>query len=114
MKPEVRVRQAAYGLGYRFRLHRRDLPGKPDLTFIGRKKVIFVHGCFWHQHPHCIDGRIPQSNLKYWRPKLARNITRDAEHLLVLRRAGWCALVVWECETKNHKRLDARLRRFLS
>ena len=81
MKPELRVRQAAHSFGYRFRLHRNDLPGKPDLVFPKRQKIIFVHGCFWHQHKGCIDGRAPKSNAGYWRPKLARNVKRDAEHI---------------------------------
>jgi len=113
MKPELVVRSAAHCLGYRFRLHRRDLPGKPDLAFAGRRKVIFVHGCFWHQHAGCIDGRMPRSNLDYWTPKLTRNVERDAEHIAALKTGGWKVLVIWECETNNAPRLAARLRRFL-
>jgi len=113
MKPELVVRSAAHVLGYRFRLHRRDLPGKPDLVFTGRRKVIFVHGCFWHQHAGCADGRMPRSNLDYWTPKLTRNVERDAEHLAALKADGWKVLVIWECETNNAPRLAARLRRFL-
>jgi DNA mismatch endonuclease (patch repair protein) len=113
MKPEVSVRRAAHGMGYRFRLHRRDLPGKPDLVFAGRRTVIFVHGCFWHQHRRCIDGRMPRSNLGYWGPKLLRNVTRDAEHLARLRAEGWRAFVIWECEATDPRRLEARLRRLL-
>lgn len=113
MKPELRVRQAAHNLGYRFRLHRNDLPGKPDLVFTKRQKIIFVHGCFWHQHKGCIDGRAPKSNTGYWRPKLARNVKRDAQHLAQLKHDGWKVLLVWECETKDGKRLLSRLKRFL-
>ena len=113
MKPELRVRRAAHGLGYRFRLHRSDLPGKPDLVFAGRHKVIFVHGCFWHQHQGCQDGRMPHSNLGYWRPKLVRNVKRDTEHLARLKMGGWKALVIWECETRDERRLNSRLRRFV-
>ena len=113
MKPELHVRRAAHGLGYRFRLHRADLPGKPDLVFAGRQKVIFVHGCFWHQHRGCQDGRMPHSSLGYWRPKLMRNVKRDAEHLARLKISGWKALVIWECETRDEGRLNSRLRRHL-
>src|SRR5687768_16524426 len=78
MKPELIVRSVAHRLGYRFRLHRKDLPGKPDLVFVSRRKVIFVHGCFWHQHAGCIDSRLPKTNAAYWHPKLMRNVERDA------------------------------------
>ncbi|MGA3053257.1 MAG: very short patch repair endonuclease [Candidatus Korobacteraceae bacterium] len=113
-KPELFVRRLVHGMGYRYRLHRQNLPGKPDLVFASRRKVIFVHGCFWHQHQDCRDGRrLPQSNLHYWRPKMARNVARDAESIAALKAGGWHALVVWECETVNQRRLEARLRRFL-
>jgi len=113
MKPEMLVRRVAYGLGYRYRLHRKDLPGKPDLTFGPRRKTIFVHGCFWHQHRDCIDGRMPKSNLGYWQTKLTRNVVRDAEHLASLKARGWKSLVIWECETKDVRRLAAKVRRFI-
>lgn len=113
MKPEMIVRRAVYKLGYRYRLHRKDLPGKPDLVFGARRKVIFVHGCFWHQHKKCRDGRVPQSNLGYWNRKLVRNVERDTEHLVKLKRLGWKVLVVWECDTKDLPRLGSRLKRFL-
>jgi DNA mismatch endonuclease (patch repair protein) len=112
--PEIRVRQIAHRLGYRFRLHRRELPGKPDIVFPRRRKAIFVHGCFWHQHKGCRRASVPQSNRRFWRTKLARNSARDGEQVVALSRCGWRALVVWECETKDEKRLTARLRRFLS
>ncbi|MBZ5501259.1 MAG: DNA mismatch endonuclease Vsr [Acidobacteriia bacterium] len=113
-RPEIRVRQIAHSLGYRFRLHRRDLPGKPDIVFPGRQKAVFVHGCFWHQHHGCRRASIPQSNVRFWHTKLARNAARDAKQLAAIRKCGWRALVVWECEVKDVKRLTARLRRFLS
>lgn len=115
MKPEMTVRRAVYRLGYRYRLHRRDLPGKPDLVFIGRRKVIFVHGCFWHQHPvaTCRDARPPKSNVSYWHPKLARNVERDAENIAKLQEDGWSVLVIWECETNNQIILEDRLLAFL-
>ncbi|HVS25776.1 MAG TPA: very short patch repair endonuclease [Burkholderiales bacterium] len=111
--PEIRVRQIAHGLGYRFRLHRRELPGKPDLAFPGQRKAIFVHGCFWHQHKGCERGSMPQSNVGFWRPKLAHNAARDAKQLTAIKESGWRAMVIWECELKNERRLVSRLRRFL-
>src|ERR1041384_5019799 len=100
-RPELAVRRLAHALGYRFRLHRRDLPGKPDLVFPSRRAVIFVHGCFWHQHARCIDGRKPQSNVRNWGPKLDRNVQRDAEHIAALAANGWRAFVIWECEAAD-------------
>jgi DNA mismatch endonuclease (patch repair protein) len=112
MKPEMTVRKLAHALGYRYRLHVKDLPGKPDLVFTKRRKVIFVHGCFWHQHPGCREGRPPGSNSAYWGPKLARNAERDRTALLALAKAGWRVLVIWECETGDAD-LATRLRDFL-
>ena len=116
MKPEMLVRSLIHRLGFRFRLHRKDLPGKPDLVFTGRRKIVFVHGCFWHQHkdPNCLDGRPPKSNETYWGPKLARNQSRDAQSQAALEAAGWKVLVVWECETRDIPALTDRLRTFLS
>ncbi|MCW5723535.1 MAG: DNA mismatch endonuclease Vsr [Maricaulaceae bacterium] len=115
MKPEMRVRSLAHRLGYRFRLHRKDLPGKPDLVFRPRRKVIFVHGCFWHQHARedCLDGRPPKSNTDYWLPKLQRNVERDRKNRATLQAAGWDVLVIWECETTDEDVLSVRLKRFL-
>jgi DNA mismatch endonuclease (patch repair protein) len=115
MKPEMAVRSLAHRMGYRFRLHAKDLPGKPDLVFRPRRKVIFVHGCFWHSHadPNCLDGRQPQSKLEYWGPKLARNRQRDGENRAALEAAGWQVLVIWECETKAAEQLARRLGEFL-
>ena len=113
--PELVVRRLAHRLGYRFRLHYPHLPGKPDLVFATRRKIIFVHGCFWHGHesPNCSSGLKPKSNRGYWLPKLARNSERDAEHEAALAADGWDVLVIWECETKDDKVLAARLRQFL-
>lgn len=111
--PEMRVRQAAHRLGYRFRLHRRGLPGKPDLAFPSRRKVIFVHGCFWHQHKNCRRAALPGTNRKFWRTKLSRNTARDAAQMAAIRKGGWRPMVIWECETKNEKQLSSRLKRFL-
>jgi DNA mismatch endonuclease (patch repair protein) len=115
MKPELLVRRLVHALGYRYRLHRKDLPGKPDLVFGPRKKVIFVHGCFWHGHNRqgCLDARRPKSNTEYWNPKLTRNRERDAERIAALRDDGWGVLVIWECETTDDKAVQKKLRQFL-
>jgi len=115
MRPEKIVRSTAHRLGYRFRLHRRDLAGKPDLTFPSRKKVVFVHGCFWHWHgnPNCKIARIPKSNSDYWIPKLERTRDRDRKHINQLESQGWEVLVIWECELRDEDALTATLRRFL-
>jgi DNA mismatch endonuclease (patch repair protein) len=110
---EMAVRRMAFALGYRYRLHAKDLPGKPDLVFRSRRKVVFVHGCFWHQHGDCRDGRIPASKQRYWRPKLAHNVKRDAESVARLKADGWKVLIVWECQAKNEKWLSRRLKAFL-
>jgi DNA mismatch endonuclease (patch repair protein) len=110
---ELAVRRIAHNLGYRYRLHRRDLPGKPDLVFPGRRKVIFVHGCFWHQHQGCNRSRTPKSNQNYWQPKLQRNVERDARVQAELVDMGWDLLIVWECEVKNAELLKERLSGFL-
>lgn len=114
--PELAVRRLAHSLGYRFRLHRPDLPGKPDLVFPGRKKIIFVHGCFWHKHdePGCKLTRRPKSRQEYWTPKLERTQRRDDEHQAALKGMGWEVLVVWECEIKDTENLKERIRVFLS
>jgi DNA mismatch endonuclease (patch repair protein) len=111
-KPEMLVRRLVHGLGYRYRLHRRGLPGTPDLVFTPRRKVIFVHGCFWHQHT-CPAGRIPASRRDYWEVKLQRNVDRDAETQAALRADGWQVLTIWECETKDREALAERLKNFL-
>ena len=113
-KPEMVVRSMAHRLGFRFRLHRRELPGRPDLVFPGRKKVIFVHGCFWHRHPGCSKATMPKSNVAMWKEKFARNVARDAEQAAALKRAGWRVLVVWQCETADEPTLEKRLTHFLS
>ena len=112
-KPELKVRRLLHSLGFRYRLHRKDLPGKPDLVFGSRRRAIFVHGCFFHQHKSCADGKLPKSRLEYWRPKLAGNVARDRTNRLRLRRDGWKSLVVWDCETSNLPKLEKRLLRFL-
>ncbi|EZP73536.1 T/G mismatch-specific endonuclease [Sphingomonas paucimobilis] len=116
MKPEMIVRKLLHALGYRYRLHAKELPGKPDIVFRKRRKCIFVHGCYWHQHPdpQCADARLPKSNLEYWLPKLARNVERDAQHAAALEQAGWKVETIWECETKDQNQLAMRLREFLA
>lgn len=112
-RPEIIVRKIVYRLGFRYRLHVSNLPGKPDLVFRSRKKVIFIHGCFWHQHPACPEGRIPKSRKSYWVKKLAHNVARDRQHLASLAGEGWRSLVLWECELGDESRVVKRLRRFL-
>lgn len=111
-KPERIVRSLAHSCGYRFRLHRKDLPGKPDLVFPGRRAIIFVHGCFWHMHS-CASVRMPKSNVQYWQPKLVRNQKKDAENIKTLTTMGWQVLTVWDCETHNLRVLTTRLKDFL-
>ncbi|MBZ4370067.1 very short patch repair endonuclease [Corallococcus sp. AS-1-6] len=112
-QPEVLVRRIVHAAGYRFRLHRRDLPGRPDLVFPGLRKIIQVHGCFWHQHARCVDGRVPRSNAGYWGPKLERNKQRDVEVERALTKLGWSVLTVWECETAKPDLVAERVLQFL-
>lgn len=111
--PELRVRRLLHGMGYRYRLHRRDLPGHPDLVFAGRRKVIFIHGCFWHGHDCRRGARVPKTNAHYWTAKIGRNRDRDARALNALAEQGWRVLVLWECELKDEAILRASLRAFL-
>lgn len=115
-KPEMKVRRLAHALGYRFRLHRADLPGKPDLVFPRLNKVIFVHGCFWHSHGEvtCKASHTPRSNTDYWGPKLTRNRLRDEVSINSLLAKGWGVLVLWECELKNAELLRKRILDFLT
>lgn len=110
--PEMAVRSLVHRLGYRFRLHRSDLPGKPDLVFPGRRKVIFVHGCFWHFH-NCKNGLIPNTNQDFWLTKLQGNKLRDRKNIRALSKQGWKALVIWQCELKHGHSLDSKVKRFL-
>lgn len=113
-KPEMRVRRLLHALGYRFRLHRADLPGKPDVVFSSRRSVIEVRGCFWHQHPDpsCASAHRPKSNSGYWGPKLERNQARDEANLRALEALGWRVLVLWDCELQDPS-LEQRLQDFL-
>lgn len=105
--PEIKVRAALWRAGLRYRLHRADLPGKPDLVFAGRRVVVFVHGCFWHGHDCPRGARTPKDNAEYWRRKIDRNRARDAQAAADLAAAGWRVLTVWECEIKDPARLEA-------
>jgi len=111
--PEMAVRRIAHGLGYRFRLHRQDLPGKPDLVFPRLRKIIFVHGCFWHGHDCARGARPPKANAEYWSAKIARNMARDLAHAAALKKGGWRSAVVWECELKDLAKVTKRIARFL-
>lgn len=110
--PEMIVRRLLHAAGYRYRLHVKKLPGSPDIVFPGRKKAIFVHGCFWHGHD-CRAGRRPQSRQDYWIPKIARNQQRDATAVDALSRSGWSSLTVWECQVIDRDPLLSRLTDFL-
>lgn len=112
-EPELLVRRLLHGMGYRFRLHRRDLPGTPDVVLPGRRAVIFVHGCFWHGHEGCRLATSPATRREFWTTKIAANRGRDARAVRRLRRAGWSVAVVWECQTRRIDRLARRLHRFL-
>lgn len=111
-KPENRVRQIAHSLGYRFRLYRDDLPGKPDLVFPRHGKVIFVHGCFWHGHKGCRKAKRPATNSVFWDQKLSRNMERDRQNIIALKEAGWESLIIWECETRDRERVEQMIHRF--
>lgn len=112
--PELLVRSLLHRLGYRFRLHRRDLPGKPDIILPKHKAVVFVHGCFWHRHSRCKYAYTPKSNLEFWRDKFHGNVQRDRVTARRLRKLGWRVIVVWECQTADAKELAERLTRALS
>lgn len=114
-KPEILVRRLVHGMGYRYRLHRNNLPGKPDLVFGPRKKVIFIHGCYWHRHEGCKLARLPKSRLDFWLPKLEGNKARDETKQRELSAMGWKYLVIWECEIQTHNLslLKNKIRMFL-
>jgi len=109
-RPEMLVRRLVHRMGYRYRLHRADLPGRPDLVFPKRKTVVFVHGCFWHRHSRCPKATTPASNRDYWLPKFRQNKARDKRKQRELERLGWRVIVVWECETRDLDSLGERLR----
>ncbi len=112
--PELKVRALLRSFAPGYRLHRKDIPGNPDIAYVGRKQAIFVHGCFWHGHGCARGARSPKANADYWREKIARNVARDAAHRARLAELGWRALVVWECEIKDAPAMEKKLRAFLS
>lgn len=111
--PELRARKMLHALGFRYRLHRKDLPGKPDIVLPKYRVCIFVHGCFWHQHPGCKRSSRPSSNEEFWSGKLDKNIERDEENRQALQKLGWKVAVIWECETKDPERLEIIVRESL-
>lgn len=112
-KPEKLVRKLIFAMGFRYRLHQRNLPGTPDLVFSKRKKVIFVHGCFWHQHHPCRQYVQPKSRTDFWFDKLSKNVSRDKTNQSALKKLGWKVLVVWECQLKRQMAVEKRIKRFL-
>lgn len=112
-KPELVVRQIAHRLGFRFRLHRKDLPGCPDIVFPRYRAVIQVHGCFWHRHPHCRYAYTPKTRVRFWQDKFESNVVRDRRNETALKELGWRVLVIWECETRDLGALEARLKEYL-
>ena len=113
-KPELTVRRLLHGMGYRYRLHRSSLPGKPDIVFPGRRKTIFVHGCFWHDHDCPRGARSPKTNVDYWQAKRRGNKERDAAHVTDLSALGWKSLTIWECEVSSLTKLATKLKLFLA
>lgn len=112
-KPEMIVRRLLHRMNYRFRLHRKDLPGSPDIVFGRRRKAIFVHGCFWHRHPGCSKASTPKKRVEFWAEKFDRNVERDRAAETELQQAGWKILVIWECETRFLEPLEKKLKAFL-
>lgn len=110
--PEMTVRRTLHSHGYRYRLHQKELPGRPDIVFKSRRKAIFVNGCFWHGHG-CSKGKLPKSKLNYWQPKIEQNKARDARNIAELEAAGWKVLVIWQCEIANGQALWRRLQEFV-
>ena len=113
-KPEMALRRLVHSLGYRFRLHDARLPGKPDLVFPSRHKVIFVHGCFWHRHARCRYTTSPRTRVRFWQAKFCANIERDARTRRELRKLGWKVLTIWQCQLKNPQKLEERIDEFLA
>lgn len=111
--PELAVRRALHALGYRFRLHRRDLPGTPDIVLPRHRTVVFVHGCFWHRHPRCRYATTPSTRVEFWQAKFDANVARDRRVARALRQDGWRVVTVWECETRDAEKLVSRIRKHL-
>ncbi|PSS65184.1 very short patch repair endonuclease [Shewanella algae] len=113
-KPEMKLRRLIHGMGFRYRLHRRDLPGKPDLVFPGRRSIIFMHGCFWHRHEGCGLARLPKSKRAFWSAKLEANKERDQKNISTLEAAGWRVLVIWECQLRDEGEVWEVVKEFLT
>ena len=111
--PEVKLRRLIHGMGFRYRLHKKGLPGKPDLVFKSRRAIVFMHGCFWHRHGNCHLARLPKSRVEFWEKKLESNRIRDKRNLVLLRELGWESLVVWECELTETEKVRGKIQRFL-
>lgn len=111
--PELQVRRLLHSMGFRFRLHRRDMPGCPDIVLPKHKICLFVHGCFWHQHPGCKRAALPSSNFDFWSSKFKKNVIRDKENIKKLNDLGWKVVIIWECETKNPQELMLRVKSIL-
>lgn len=111
--PEILVRKIVHSLGFRFRLHRTDLPGKPDVVLPRHRKIIFIHGCFWHGHPRCRRAALPRTNAKFWKSKIGKNVRRDKRVRAELADLGWEILVLWQCELRDAEKLKRRLTLFL-
>ncbi len=112
-KPEIAVRSLLHRMGYRFRLHRKDLPGRPDIVLPKYNTVIFVHGCFWHRHKNCRFAYTPKSNIEFWTEKFEKNIRRDDRNKVALENLGWNVKIIWECEANNHKNLKEIIQKYL-
>lgn len=112
-KPELKIRSLVHRMGFRFRLGNRELPGNPDLKLPRLKKVIFVHGCFWHGHKNCSRAKLPATNVRFWKEKIAKNALRDSKNIRELRTLGWKSLVIWQCELNNTSKIQTRLGKFL-
>ena len=110
--PEMLIRRALHRLGYRYGLHRNDLPGKPDLVFRSRRKVVFVHGCFWHGH-NCKKGRLPKTRIEFWTEKISKNRARDRRSVRELRKYGWSSITIWQCQTRSQQKIVDKIVRFL-
>jgi DNA mismatch endonuclease (patch repair protein) len=109
-KPELIVRSLLHRHGFRFRLHKKKLPGKPDIVLFKYRTIVFVHGCFWHRHENCSDATVPKTRTEFWTQKFSENVKRDTENHAALRKLGWNVLIVWECETANQDKLIDRLK----
>lgn len=112
-KPELIVRRSVHALGYRYRLHVKSLPGTPDLVFPSKRKIVFVHGCFWHRHTGCKYASFPKTRIDFWQEKFSSNTRRDRRTVRALKKLGWSILIIWQCQLKDPAKLGARLNEFL-